>query len=106
MFDAPNSDLSILIVDDEEGVRSILSDYFSNLGYQASTAGSEADALAASAIPKIGFDRVIWGSDFPHIRSIGLDTQSRVGQMFATFDPEDQAKLVSGNAITAYNLPG
>ena len=39
MFDAPNSDLSILIVDDEEGVRSILSDYFSNLGYQVSAAG-------------------------------------------------------------------
>ena len=67
--------------------------------------GMTDDALGATTIPKVGFDRVIWGSDFPHIRSIGLDTQSRVGQMFAGFSPEDQAKLVGGNAIDAYNLP-
>ena len=63
------------------------------------------DALASTAVPKIGFDRVIWGSDFPHIRSIGLDAQGRVGKMFAEFTPEDQAKLISGNAIDAFNLP-
>ena len=67
--------------------------------------GTTDDALAASAIPKIGVDRVIWGSDFPHIRSIGLDTHSRVGQMFAAFDSADRAKLLGGNAIAAYNLP-
>ena len=48
---------------------------------------------------------MIWGSDFPHIRSIGLDTHSRVGQMFAAFDSADRAKLLGGNAIAAYNLP-
>ena len=34
------------------------------------------DTAAEFAIPYVGADRVLWGSDFPHIRSIGLDAQS------------------------------
>lgn len=62
------------------------------------------DGLADKAIPHIGIDRIIWGSDFPHIRSIGLDAQSRVAKMFEKFPPADRAKLVGGNAVQAYNL--
>ena len=62
------------------------------------------DAYGAQAIRHIGTDQVLWGSDFPHIRSIGLDTQSRVGQMFADFEPADQRKLVGENAVRVFNL--
>ncbi len=62
------------------------------------------DNYGADAIPHIGVDQVLWGSDFPHVRSIGLDTQSRVGQMFARFDRADQEKLVGGNAAVAFDI--
>ena len=62
------------------------------------------DTAAEFAIPHVGTDRVLWGSDFPHIRSIGLDAQSTLYQQLQTFSEEDQAKLVGGNAATVFNL--
>ena len=35
------------------------------------------DSAAELAIPYVGVDRILWGSDFPHIRSMGLDALSR-----------------------------
>ena len=62
------------------------------------------DTAAELAIPYVGTDRVLWGSDFPHIRSIGLDAQSTLYQQLQTFSLEDQAKLVGGNAAKVFNL--
>jgi predicted TIM-barrel fold metal-dependent hydrolase len=62
------------------------------------------DTAAELAIPHVGTDRVLWGSDFPHIRSIGLDAQSTLYQQLQTFSVEDQAKLVGGNAANVFNL--
>ena len=62
------------------------------------------DTAAEFAIPYVGADRVLWGSDFPHIRSIGLDAQSTLVQQLQTFSAEDQAKLVGGNAVEVFGL--
>ena len=62
------------------------------------------DTAAELAIPYVGADRILWGSDFPHIRSIGLDAQSTLYQQLQTFSLEDQAKLVGGNAAKVFNL--
>ena len=62
------------------------------------------DTAAEFAIPYVGADRVLWGSDFPHIRSIGLDAQSTLYQQLQTFSAEDQAKLVGGNAVEVFGL--
>ena len=62
------------------------------------------DTAAELAIPYVGADRILWGSDFPHIRSIGLDAQSTLYQQLQTFSVEDQAKLVGGNAAKVFNL--
>ena len=62
------------------------------------------DTAAELAIPYVGSDRILWGSDFPHIRSIGLDAQSTLYQQLQTFSLEDQAKLVGGNAAKVFNL--
>ena len=62
------------------------------------------DAHGAEAIPHIGVDSILWGNDFPHIRSIGLDAQSRVGQLFADLDRTNQEKIIGGNAIAAFGL--
>jgi predicted TIM-barrel fold metal-dependent hydrolase len=62
------------------------------------------DTAAELAIPYVGPDRILWGSDFPHIRSIGLDAQSTLYQQLQIFSLEDQAKLVGGNAAKVFNL--
>ena len=62
------------------------------------------DTAAEYAIPHIGADRVLWGSDFPHIRSIGLDAQSTLYQQLQAFSAEEQANLVGGNAVRVFDL--
>ena len=62
------------------------------------------DTAAEIAIPVVGADRILWGSDFPHIRSIGLDAQSTLYQQLQGFSREDQAKLVGENAAAVFGL--
>ncbi len=62
------------------------------------------DSAAEYAIPYLGAGQILWGSDFPHIRSIGLDAQSRLYQQLQIFSAEDQAKLVGENAASVFNL--
>ena len=62
------------------------------------------DTAAEFAIPHVGADRILWGSDFPHIRSIGLDAQSTLYQQLQTFSEEDQARLVGRNAAKVFGL--
>ena len=62
------------------------------------------DSAAELAIPYVGVDRILWGSDFPHIRSMGLDAKSTLYQQLQTFSEEDQAKLVGENAVKVFDL--
>ena len=62
------------------------------------------DTAAEVAIPYVGVDRILWGSDFPHIRSMGLDAQSTLYRQLQTFSEEDQAKLVCDNAVKVFDL--
>ncbi len=56
------------------------------------------DNYGPAMIPLIGADRVLWGSDFSHMRSIGLEAQEHVRTKFGDLPREDQEKVVSGNA--------
>ena len=62
------------------------------------------DSAAEVAIPYVGVDRILWGSDFPHIRSMGLDAKSTLYQQLQTFSEEEQAKLVGENAMKVFDL--
>ena len=55
-------------------------------------------------IPMVGVNRVTWGSDFPHIRSIGLDAHDRTAEMFGSQSAADQARIVGGNVAELYQL--
>ena len=62
------------------------------------------DTAAAYSIPYVGASQVLWGSDFPHIRSIGLEAQSAVYKLIETLPREDQEKVVGSNAAKVFNL--
>ena len=62
------------------------------------------DGWGADAIDVLTADRVMWGSDFPHVRSVALDTQSEVGQMLTDLPVADQNKIVAENVAEVYRL--
>jgi predicted TIM-barrel fold metal-dependent hydrolase len=62
------------------------------------------DAYGASIIPLIGADRVLWGSDFPHIRSIGLGAQEHVHTLFGALPRQDQEQITGGNAAQVFKV--
>jgi predicted TIM-barrel fold metal-dependent hydrolase len=62
------------------------------------------DPFAVDAIRSIGIDRVLWGSDFPHVRSIGLDAQDRLKGIFEGLSEVEQQKLVAGSVAALYGI--
>ena len=62
------------------------------------------DVYGQNMIPLVGASQFLWGSDFPHLRSIGLGAQERVTKMFKDLPREDQERIVGGNAAKAFNL--
>lgn len=62
------------------------------------------DTAAAYSIPQAGVGQVLWGSDFPHFRSIGLEAQSALHELVGALPREDQEKVVGGNAAKVFNL--
>ena len=62
------------------------------------------DGRGMLGVEEVGADRVMWGSDFPHVRSVGVDAQSVVGKMLSKLSPEDQDKIVGLNTAELYNI--
>ena len=62
------------------------------------------DPFGDHAIPHVGASQVCWGSDFPHVRSIGTNAQAFVADLFKNFSREDQEMIVGGNTAGIYGL--
>jgi predicted TIM-barrel fold metal-dependent hydrolase len=62
------------------------------------------DPYALDVLSRVGADRVVWGSDFPHIRSVGVDAQEKLAELLKGVPGKDQEKIVGGNASKAWNL--
>ena len=62
------------------------------------------DVYAQYVIPHVGAERVLWESDFPHIRSIGLEAHDAVGRLLSSLPQVDQDKVVGLNAASVFNL--
>lgn len=62
------------------------------------------DTAAAFAIPYIGADQVMWGSDFPHTRSMGLEVHSELGTLLDTLPQQDREKVAGATAAKFFNL--
>ena len=46
----------------------------------------------------------MWGSDFPHIRSMSVNAQSETAKMLETLPADAQTKIVADNAAEVYRL--
>jgi predicted TIM-barrel fold metal-dependent hydrolase len=68
--------------------------------------GFISDTAADCSIPHIGVDQVLWGSDFPHFRSIGLEAQTALHNLLGSLPHQDQEKVVGGNAAQVFSLDG
>ena len=62
------------------------------------------DTAASFCIPYVGVSRVLWGSDFPHIRSMGIDAGSAVYKLIDTLPPNEQDMVVGGNAAEVFRV--
>jgi predicted TIM-barrel fold metal-dependent hydrolase len=57
-----------------------------------------------AAVPEIGVDQVVWGSDFPHTISVGVETRKALDHLFEGVAPDDRRKLVAANAAALFGL--
>jgi predicted TIM-barrel fold metal-dependent hydrolase len=62
------------------------------------------DPFAAEVVSKMGVSQIMWGSDFPHVRSIGLDAQSTLSELLTSLPEADQLRITSGNVASLYNI--
>ena len=62
------------------------------------------DPLALHAIPAIGADQILWGSDFPHVRSVSFDTQGVLDKLLGDLDDGDQRKIAAHNTAKLLGL--
>jgi predicted TIM-barrel fold metal-dependent hydrolase len=76
------------------------SDYVKHRVYH----GLISDPHLPEIVDKISPDNILWGSDFPHIRSIGLDAQDRAKEMFRDFPAAAQEKMVGGTVARLYGI--
>lgn len=66
--------------------------------------GTIDDPYARDVIPRIGADRIMWGSDFPHIRSIGLEAHDTLARLFDGVPAGDVEKIVHANAAGVFGV--
>ena len=62
------------------------------------------DPFAWSALPAVGVDQILWGSDFPHVRAVGLDAHDRLSELLRELPRADQEKIAGGNATRVFGL--
>ena len=64
------------------------------------------DPLGLELIDRIGVDRVMWSSDYPHNESTFGYSEQSLASVVAALGPEDAAKVVSGNVMAFLGLDG
>ncbi|HXV59427.1 MAG TPA: amidohydrolase family protein, partial [Vicinamibacteria bacterium] len=62
------------------------------------------EKAGVAAIPEIGYDQIVWGSDFPHTISVGVETEHAVNELFGELGSEERTKLVAENAAALFQL--
>jgi predicted TIM-barrel fold metal-dependent hydrolase len=66
--------------------------------------GFQFDRVGVELRDKIGVDRLIWGSDFPHQESDWPESMKIIERNFAGVPEDEKYKMICGNAIAFFNL--
>jgi len=62
------------------------------------------DENAAAARHEIGVEKLLWGSDYPHIEGTWPHTKQRLQEVFAGVPREEVARMLGGNAAAVYGF--
>ncbi len=62
------------------------------------------DENAAAARHQIGVDKLLWGSDYPHIEGTWPHTKERLRQVFSGVARDEVARILGGNAAAVYGF--
>ncbi|HSF20249.1 MAG TPA: amidohydrolase family protein [Vicinamibacteria bacterium] len=62
------------------------------------------EKAGVGAIAEIGYDQVVWGSDFPHTISVGVETEHALNELFRELGNEERIKVVADNAAALFQL--
>jgi predicted TIM-barrel fold metal-dependent hydrolase len=63
------------------------------------------DPLGLELIDRIGRDRVMWSTDFPHIESTFGYSEKSLAAVVDALGPNDAASVVSQNVLNYLGLP-
>jgi predicted TIM-barrel fold metal-dependent hydrolase len=63
------------------------------------------DPLGLDLIDRIGVERVMWSSDFPHVESTFGYSERSLAAVVDAVGPEDAARIVSRNVVDYLSLP-
>ncbi len=63
------------------------------------------DPLGLDLVDRIGIDRVMWSSDFPHNESTFGYSEKSLAAVVGAVGPEEAAQVVSGNVVEFLGLP-
>lgn len=86
-------------------VRPKLSNLPSHYWFKNCWATFMVDPAGIEMIHRIGADRALWSSDYPHNESTLGYTRSAVQAVFDSTSEENARKIVGGNAIKLFGLP-
>src|SRR6185312_4714706 len=63
------------------------------------------DPAGLEMIHRVGADRAMWSSDYPHNESTFGYTRSAVQAVFDATNEQDAKKILGGNAVRLFGLP-
>ncbi|HEX4863831.1 MAG TPA: amidohydrolase family protein, partial [Acidimicrobiales bacterium] len=52
----------------------------------------------------LGVDRLMWGSDYPHMESAWPQTREKLRELVKGIEPDDVRAIIGGNAVECYSL--
>ena len=58
----------------------------------------------ARVMPILGIDRIMWGSDYPHMEACSPHSRESLRRTFAGWDPENLKRVLSENAARVYGF--
>ena len=80
------------------------SEYFQRQCYVGATYTDAIGWVDAAAREQIGMDRLMWGSDYPHMESAWPHTREKLHDLVKGIDEDDVRKIIAGNAVDCYSL--